>query len=518
MTKLLLASATSGILVALAFPPWQFDMLAWIGLIPLFWSISNSKTAPQAVVLGWVYGLCFFSIDVRWIYDTLTVHGHFSEFLAFAVLALMIAILAMSTGAFSYLSRFAHKSGLPYWIIFPTAWVSIEYVRTYIFTGFPWDLLGYSLSHRPNLIQIADITGVYGLSFLLVFVNGSVFEALVNRGKSYAGVVTELVAGIFLIATCAIYGWTQIAHYEEQSAGKAVHTVGILQGAIPQGVKWSESYRSLTFQTYEELAKHASSEGASLLIWPETSVPVVIGGEDLSWMGAMEISKKLKTPMLIGAPSQTDSLGTINYFNSAFLVNGSEILSDYDKIHLVPFGEYMPLGWLLPLGPGMAAREADFTPGSVMTVMKSPGLPPFSVLICYEAIFPDLSRMAILNGAHFLVNITNDGWFDTSSAPFQHLSMAKFRAIENRTWLLRAANTGISGAFDPTGHLTTSIPLGKSGWINIKMPDPVVAASFYTKFGDVFALSCIMIFSMTFFVALVKKEKSEGFKYDSIRH
>ena len=517
MTKSLLASVISGALLALVFHPWQLDLLVWIALIPFFWSIHNSENPSKAALCGWVFGFFFFSVNVSWVYDTLTVHGHFSDFLALTLLLVMIGFLSLFTSLFAYISRVARNSGYSCCLIFPTAWVSAEYLRTYALTGFPWDLLGYSLSQSSNLIQIVDITGVYGLSFLIVFVNSAILEALVNRTQSFSGVVAELAVGIILIAVCALYGWTKISVYTERQKTQTVNTVGILQGAIPQGVKWSESYRSLTFSKYGELATESVSKGAELLIWPETSVPVVIGGENLAWMEAIEISKKVNTPMLIGAPSQTDSSGVTSYFNSAFLLDGSEILSGYDKIHLVPFGEYMPLNWLFPVGPGMAAREADFSPGTAMTLMKPLHLPTFSVLICYEAIFPELSRMAVNNGAQFLVNITNDGWFDTTSAPYQHLFMAKFRSIENRVWLLRAANTGISGAFDPTGRLVDSIGLGESGWINIQMPAPHEVGSFYTKFGDLFAWACIIVISMIFLWALTHKQRSEGIKYEPFR-
>ncbi len=518
MIKPLLASAISGAVLALVFPPWQIDLLVWIALIPLLWSIHFSENPSQAALFGWVSGFFFYGIDVRWVFDTLTVHGHFSEYLAGLILIVMIAFLALFTGLFSYLSRVVHKIGLSYCIIFPITWVAVEYLRTYALTGFPWDLLGYSLAPRPNLIQIVDITGIYGLSFLIVFINSAVFETLVNRTRSLTNVMAHLVIGIILVSICAVYGFTKITDYQEPMENRLKYNIGVLQGAIPQGVKWNESYRSLTFSKYQELAGKSVAQGAELLIWPETSVPVVIGGEDLAWMAVIEISKKLETPMLIGAPAQTETSGVVDYFNSAFLVDGSEILSGYDKIHLVPFGEYMPLNWLFPVGPGMAAREADFTPGSAMTLMKHPQLPPFSVLICYEAIFPRLSRMAVNNGAMFLVNMTNDGWFDSSSAPYQHLNMAKFRSIENRVWLFRAANTGISGAFDPTGRLVDSIALGKEGFINVLMPAPEDVGSFYTKYGDLFAWTCIIIFMMILLWSLGHKERSEGIKYDLIRH
>jgi apolipoprotein N-acyltransferase len=200
----------------------------------------------------------------------------------------------------------------------------------------------------------------------------------------------------------------------------------------------------------------------------------------------------LKVPMLVGAPFAKKVAGTIHYFNSAFLVDGQMLRYRYDKIHLVPFGEYMPLTWLLPLGPGIAAREADYSPGDTMTVMHAKGCPPFSVLICYEAIFPDLARLAVRNGASMLVNMTNDGWFGDTAAPYQHLAMAGLRSIENRVWLIRCANTGISAAFDPAGRMVKSIPLEHEGFFTVRVPSSLNPGSFYSRFGDVFAWGCIV--------------------------
>ena len=519
MIKSVLAAAISGACLAVAFPPFQYDLLVWTALVPLLWSIHNSQNPSQAAFYGWVSGLVFFLIDVRWIYETLTVHGHLSVHISILILVTLVIVLAGYFGLFAFFARFIQRSSGQYWLIFPICWVGVEYMRTYFWSGFPWDLVGYSLSQRANLIQVIDITGVYGLSFLIVFVNSVILETVLNRRTSLGKVLVLLTSGLLLVSGCYIYAQEKFRHHGEQTNSKPFFTVGILQGAIPQGVKWSESYRSLTFKKYEDLAEQSVTAGADLLIWPETSVPVVIGGEDLAWMEAVQISQKLNKPMLIGAPSQTNSAGEINYFNSAFLIDGSEILADYDKIHLVPFGEYMPLAWLLPLGPGMAAREADFTPGASMKVLKPPNTPPFSVLICYEAIFPDLSRMAVNNGATFLVNITNDGWFDTSSAPYQHLAMAKFRSIENRKWLVRSANTGISAAFNPLGELVDSIPLGESGWINVRLTDSTNhVITFYTKYGDVFAWICIIILILEILFTLLRKEKYTGVRNDTFCH
>ncbi len=197
--------------------------------------------------------------------------------------------------------------------------------------------------------------------------------------------------------------------------------------------------------------------------------------------------------MLIGAPSEKMVGKEIHYYNSALLVDGTHVRERYDKIHLVPFGEYMPLSWLLPLGPGIAAREADYSAGDTMTVMSLPHCPRFSVLICYEAIFPELARLAVNKGAEMLLNITNDGWFGRSGAPYQHLAMAGMRSVENRVWLVRAANTGISAAFDPTGRMVRQIPLDKQGFFIVRVSAHTGAETFYSRFGDVFAWVCVLI-------------------------
>jgi apolipoprotein N-acyltransferase len=197
--------------------------------------------------------------------------------------------------------------------------------------------------------------------------------------------------------------------------------------------------------------------------------------------------------MLVGAPS-IKTVGEITrYYNSAFLVDGTMLRYRYDKMHLVPFGEYMPLTWLLPLGPGIAARDADYSPGEDMTIMRVKGLPAFGVLICYETIFPDLARTAVVKGANMLINITNDGWFGDTAAPYQHLAMAGMRSVENRVWLVRSANTGVSAAFDPTGRMVSRIPLEQEGVCTVRVPSSASSGSLYTRFGDLFAWCCIAV-------------------------
>lgn len=489
----LVVSIGGGLLLSFAFPPLGLNVLAWIAFVPLFWAIHKDPRPALAALYGLVFGVAFFSADLSWICNTLTVHGHFGYATALAMFAGMVFTLALFPGTFAFISTLLLNRGIAPAVAAPFLWTALEYFRTVLFTGFPWDLAGYSQAGPSTVVQIADITGVYGISFLLLLVNGTVWELLrATMNRNRFPVRLAATTGLTVIIVL-VYGNARIASFASELQDQSGFVVGILQGNIPQEIKWEDASRRHTFATYERLGEQAVQAGAQLLVWPETSAPVLFGGGNPDWQRPGEISQRLGVPMLFGAPSLKMVDGISRYFNSAFLADGAVLRYRYDKIHLVPFGEYMPLTWLLPLGPGIAARDADYTPGESMTVMHTKGLPAFSVLICYETIFPDLARTAVGKGAKFLINITNDGWFGDTAAPYQHLAMAGMRSVENRVWLLRSANTGISAAFDPTGRIVSRIPLEREGFCTVRVPRSAPAGSFYTHFGDLFAWSCIAV-------------------------
>jgi apolipoprotein N-acyltransferase len=509
-----IAAGVGGLLLALAFPPWDMDLLAWVAFIPLLWALQGEARPCRCATIGAVFGLVFFMVDVRWVVGTLTTHGHFSPLPAAVIFLLMVVFLSLYGAAFGYALGFLGNRGFKQVILAPFVWSGLEYCRACLFTGFPWDLVGYSQVGRPLLIQIADVTGVYGVSFLVILVNGALWELLQATLLRDPGRWRFVGAAACLLTLVVAYGAVREEQFSPKPPTGRAFSVGVLQGNIPQGLKWERAMREHTFQTYEILGEKAVEEGAQLLVWPETAAPVMFGSRDLDWKIPGLMSESLKIPMLIGAPSEkvtahrgeapsrnhdgerlTEKTAAedIHYYNSAFLVHGTRVLSRYDKIHLVPFGEYMPLSWLLPLGPGIAARDADYSAGETMTVMTLPHCPQFSVLICYEAIFPELARLAVTQGAEMLLNITNDGWFGQSAAPYQHLAMARMRSIENRVWLIRAANTGISAAFDPAGRMVKWIPLDKQGFFTVKVSGRECARTFYDRFGDVFVWGCIAI-------------------------
>jgi len=497
-----LASAAGGLLLAISFPPVGLGLASWVAFITLFWAIDGTGRLSAAAFFGALFGAAFFFVDVSWIYATLRIHGHFTPMPAMALLVSMVLILALFPAVSTLLAYLLSRKGLRAALTLPFIWVAFEYLRTVGIPDFPWDLVGYSQIERVRLIQIVDITGIYGVSFLIVAVNGLLWELVTGQAPSrklLARVAPELVAALLVAAL--LYGHVRLKDFPETPQKEGGFPIGVEQANIPQEIKWNDTARDHTFATYEEVGKQAVRSGARLLIWPETSVPVVFGSSDADWKRAGEISLRLTVPMLIGAPSLRLVQGATSYYNSAFLVDGPSLRFRYDKIHLVPFGEYMPWTWLLPLGPGIAAREADFTPGETMTVMSVDECPPFSVLICYEAIFPELSRLALKNGAKLLINITNDGWFGATAAPYQHLAMARVRSIENRVWLVRCANTGISAAFDPAGRTVKSIPLDQRGFFVVRVPKSGAAGSFYSGYGDLFAWGCIALTLAFVFVA-----------------
>jgi len=489
----LLSALAGGLLLALAFPSLGFDFLAWVAFIPLFWSLSLVSRPNKAFLCGTLFGLGFFLVDLNWIYGTLVTQGHFAPAVAVVVFLAMIAFLSLFPAGFAYVVALFADRGISLAHVAPFVWVAQEYARAMLFTGFPWDLVGYSQASRLTLVQVADVTGVYGISFLILLVNATLWELLRAKVKTSRIPWKLIAASVLAFALILSYGQVRIKQFSSTDNQTSGCAIGVLQGNIPQEAKWEGASRQATFATYERLGRKAVAQGAGLLIWPETAAPVVFGSGDPDWMRPGMISDKLGVPMLVGAPFLMRAGGDSNYYNSAFLVDSGMLRFRYDKMHLVPFGEYMPWSWILPLGPGIAAREADYAAGDTMTVMRWGNCPPFSVLICYEAIFPELARLAVKSGAKLLVNITNDGWFGDTAAPHQHLAMAGLRSIENRVWLIRSANTGISAAFDPSGRMVRSLPLQNEGLFTVTVSEPNVTKSFYSRFGDVFAWGCVGI-------------------------
>ena len=385
----------------------------------------------------------------------------------------------------------AEKTDLSEIFFAPPLWVSLEYIRGFLLSGFPWEFLGYSQFLTLPMVQIADTTGVYGISFLIVLINSSLFRLVAYAAeRGWKSALQEILACGMILALTGIYGhWRLTGLYQKAKEAKPF-TVALIQGNIRQDVKWEPQYQEETVKIYGDLTRRVKTSRPDLIIWPETATPFFFQNAYPFQPRILDLAHQIGSPLLFGSPAFDRDGRLTNYFNSAFLVSPEKkILSRYDKIHLVPFGEYAPLSGILGFTRDIIGAIGDFTAGKGVHTLPLPQA-DFGVLICYEAIFPDLTRQFVAEGARFLVNITNDAWFGRTAAPYQHLSMVTLRAVENRVPIARAANTGISALIDTSGRVTSSTDLFTrevlSGIIYLGK-----ARTFYAEYGDLFSYACL---------------------------
>ncbi len=484
-------SVLSGFILILAFPNFNVEILAWIGFIPLFWAI-RKKSPSRAAFLGWISGFSFFIGLIPWIYHVLSTYGHLPGPVSVFFLVLLTAYLALFFSAFAFILCWVKaKVDLPETLLAPPLWVSLEYLRGILFSGFPWGFLGYSQFLTPPMVQISDIAGVYGVSFLIMFVNVALYrflEASVDR--NFKPALKEIIAAGLLLALTGIYGRLRLGEMNSRDKEGTPLRISLIQGNIPQDIKWEPKFQEETMSIYTDLTKRSKISKPELIIWPETATPFFFQDSFLFRSRILDLAQDMNVPLLFGSPAYDRKGPEIDYFNSAFLVSPEKkILGRYDKIHLVPFGEYAPLSGILGFTRDIIGAMGDFHSGEEVVNLAIPQ-GKFGVLICYEAIFPDLTRQFVKKGAQFLVNITNDAWFGRTAAPFQHISMARLRAIENRVPIARAANTGISGFINPSGRLFQSSEI----FTKAILSDTIYLRktwSFYTQFGDVFTYFCL---------------------------
>ncbi|HMK49978.1 MAG TPA: apolipoprotein N-acyltransferase [Thermodesulfovibrionales bacterium] len=500
-------SCLSGILLALSFPTLDLFPLAWIGLVPFLLSLYEMKP-KQAFHAGLIMGLFYFFGTLYWIYHSINHYGGVSFITSILLVALLCSYLSLYTGVFAFLFSITFRNTkLPALLIAPAFWVVLEFLRSYAFTGFPWSSIGYSQYKFLAIIQIADITGVYGVSFLVVSVNGAAADFFLMK-KRIKDVplfpLSQTTAWASALTLCLLlslaYGIFRLGEDRPGSQFKAA----IVQGDIAQDKKWDPAYEDKVAEIYRDLSLRASSESPSLIVWPESSVPFIFGYDKKFTSDLQELQGQLGSPLLFGSVLiKEKKKDRVLLSNSAVLLDDDgKVAYTYDKIHMVPFGEYVPLGKILFFVNKLVSGIGDYTPGTrYIRAHISSG--EFATLICYEIIFPGLVRKFYTNGGDFMVNITNDAWFGTTSGPYQHFSMAVFRAVENRKPLIRAANTGISGFIDSNGRV-----LSETGLF-----ERVVAAgeiktdttrSFYSKYGDLFTYVWI-VFSVILLTNIFSK-------------
>lgn len=495
----------SALLLILSFPRIDQSFLAWVALIPLLYTVEG-KGVYRSFSLGWLCGFVFHIGLIYWIVVVTTTYGKLSYPLGILVMLLLVSYLSLYFGLALATAKFIEvKTAFKLPTTLPFIWVTMEYLRSFLFSGFPWENLGYSQYHSLLLIQCADITGVYGISFLIVYVNTTLF--LLLQSIPYKKIpFKEIILALIIVTAIALYGRWRLIEINQITKASATMNVGLIQGNIDQGIKWNRAFREQAITTHQQLSIKALQQQTRLIIWPESSTPFYFQSELDYQHRIFEIISDSDTYLLLGSPAYELRDSRWRNFNSAFLLSPSKkIIGRYDKIHLVPYGEYVPLKKFFPFIHKMVEGIGRFYPGQKISLLSLPEC-SFGVLICYEVIFPDLTRRFVKKGAQFLVNITNDAWFGKTSAPYQHLSMATFRAIENRRFIARAANTGISAFIDATGKIKSSSPLFTEALITGKI-GILTISTFYTNYGDVFALLSTLLSAVLFLVAIVRKIK-----------
>ena len=490
--KDVLLATLSGLLMTASFPPGHLFFVAWFALVPLLKGLEN--TSPSSSFrLGLIAGLAHYLTLIYWIIVVLGRYGNLNIIFSTTALLLLSLYLALYLALFSSLISYSKNSRFS--LFFMAAfWVALEYVRTKLLTGFPWCLLGYTQYKQSYLIQIADIFGVYGLSFLIVLVNGLIFHLLFRRmGRYSAFLKWEILVVVLIFAGTLGYGYSRFSELGMDKGTEYHVNAVIVQPNIDQSIKWDPAYQMHTITTYQRLTRSAYGFRPQLIVWPETSLPFFFQDNPEFSAGMVSLARESNAAFIFGSPAYRRIRGITRYYNRAYYISSDGASTEhYDKIHLVPFGEYIPLKKFFPFINRLVPAAGDFAAGKRLAPLCNNGL-SLGLLICFEAIFPELSRNLTVQGANILINLTNDAWFGMTSAPYQHLSMAVFRSVENKRPMIRAANTGFSAFIGPNGRILASGDLFTQEVLERSITVSDRPLTLYSRFGDIFALTLFVI-------------------------
>ena len=522
----LFLSFLTTLLLSFSFPSPCVSYLAWMALVPWFIIIS---TGYRTGFFSYLTGFLFFVFNLTWLWSV-TGFG-------WILLALYLALYFYGFGLVIHFLR--KQLRLPYLFIAPFVWVAFEYLRSFPYFGFPWFFVGHSQYLHLPLLQIADITGVYGISFLIVAVNAAIADLieqfLLKRfpGSEESSAVFSNNRNVFwitIVVPCLLMSAVLVYGYFDLRSNRALPkgpNICIVQGNVPQGVKIKEDKeeKKKILLKYTNLSLKAAEKNVDIIVWPETTVPGILNIDpkllnreidQLSKESVRTITDATFANLILGGTAIDVQDSNALYFNTAFYFDRhGEYLDRYDKIYLVPFGEFIPFEDWLSFFSYLVPYSVSLSGGGERTMFeldtrKDDRLCKFGVIICYEDTVAPLVRKFRKDGADFMINITNDAWFHDSSELDQHLAVMVFRAIENRISITRAANSGISSFIAPNGEIYDYLDdEGKYKEIEgilcntIRFENSV--NSWYTNHGDVFAISCLSVTAILFFGALTRR-------------
>ncbi|MGX9726377.1 MAG: apolipoprotein N-acyltransferase [Candidatus Electronema sp. VV] len=511
----LAAPAASALLLALAMPGsgrcWP---LLFIALIPLLWAARRLSLA-QSVGMGMFSGLLYYLSLFYWISGVMERYGGLHSAAALAVLCLLAAYMAAYTAVFcAMFNRLTQRpesgAGLSVTVLLtaPAVWVGLDVARSWLFTGLPWMDLGYGLSSQPLLIQTADLGGHHLITFFIVQINALllwILEQIFRRQRVVKTPKREYLLAVMVCLCLYCAGGYSTFRYRELASEMAAAeqaAAAVAQGNIEQSIKWSPAQKTTTVDRYLALTAQLFEQGQKpdLVVWPETALPFYPHRDPLM-NRVREFVHEKKIQLITGAPFFTvemkegaeKNLRPVEYFNSAVLLDRSgKMVARYNKQHLVPFGEYVPLREYLWFIRPLVELLGDFTPGSSSVPLAAERIKA-GMLICFESIFPDIARKATANGANLLINLTNDAWYGHTSAPHHSWAMTVMRAVENRRSLLRAANTGISGIIEPTGAVKSQSGLFHEAVLADNNIALLTGQTFFVRIGHWFGTCCLVL-------------------------
>ena len=503
------AAVCTGVLLASAYPPFDYAESAWVALAPLL--LLARYSAPfEAFRWGLVAGAVFWLTSLSWLLALARTGGPpimvaIGWLLLAGYCAFYIGMFAMTVAWLwkRVSSRAPAAQGVLLTLAIPLLWVGFEYLRSVLFTGFAWNQLGVSQYRSLAVIQVADRGGVYAVSALLAIVNTALTfmvlrfaDVYLRRQRSRFNI--ELMLGLIAWVVFLGYGIRTVNSIERGSSSGCPMVITAIQPNIPQLKKWPPDYAQEICHRLERQTRLAAMQNPDLIIWPETSLPGAIGAHT----GAADFVRELAllgVPLLVGSMEEQRGGDEMLLYNSSFLFDSDgQIVDRYRKRHLVPFGEYIPFENQVPLLKSMAPLGFSCTPGEATTVFRLPAAgqtTSFSVLICFEDTVASLARLAVRRGARLLINQTNDAWFDNTAAAMQHMSHCVFRCVENRVPAVRCTNNGVTSFIDRVGRV--AMLENEADVVYSHKTDKVTTASddmsltFYSRFGDLpFAIPC----------------------------
>jgi apolipoprotein N-acyltransferase len=466
-------------------------------------ALARRQPPLRAFYLGLTTGLLYFIGTIYWTGTVVRQFGGLALPVALLAMLLLAAYLALFPALTALMTaRLVNRAGTRALLLMPAAWVATEYARGYLFGGFPWVPLGNSQVTVLPVAQLASVLGVYGLSALVALVNAALACAVLFRGRQRIAVVA---ATAVLLAAVGGWGAWRVADGALTRDGTPLR-VALIQANIAQADKWNPREARRIFTTYVAMTRDAVRRGAEFVIWPESSTPFMFEEDDIGEEELRALAREVRVPILFGSDQVDRSGSTLRLYNAAFLVTPTgDTAAVYRKMHLVPFGEYIPGKQLLYFVSPLVERMAEFAPGASMVVLPV-GEHKINTAICYEVVYPSLIREAVVDGSQLLTTITNDGWYGYSSAPYQHFALASMRAIEQGRYLARSANTGISGVVDPYGRVVQQSAIFEQTGL-VETVRILSGRTIYSRIGDAIAYLAIV---MTILALVVLNGRKRG--------